>query len=401
MKFFIIFTIFLSLYANPLKTIDVVVTKNTSNFNYNIKLRELEHLKLDVLIDEAYQKTSQEYNATDIVLLVDNTASMTNLIALIKSQINNISSFIFNRYPNSQIAIATISDHVDSKNADAYKIIQTFTNNSLSIEQRIKSLKVDDINNTDYEEAYLYGLSESLMLKWRRESQKILFFIGDAWGHNPDAGKDKQLGTKDDLFLNNVLDRYNEEEIKICSYYKDEYDETKEYFKELSNSTYGFSKAIKKSENLQNDFRNILQDVTSVHYTINTPFEKEVLVTKINNHFQFQFDLNPSMLQESQTIEINFINNDNMIGHITIHLVFGKPWGIIILIALISFCLTFFIALKYIYKNIYTTTILDFAYLRHYGVLIFALVLYVSFIYIVWIVINQPNFPIIWSKLWW
>jgi len=390
-----------SLYAAQQADFAVDTSQGKTGFSYVIKPPENNRLTLDVAIDPAYLVEPDKNPGVDIVLLIDNSGSMGHIIEMIKTQIDDISSFLLANYPNVHIAISSVSDHSADKGHDAYRIVQNFTDNPAVLKVNIANLRLDNATNNDYPEAYLYGLSRSLELAWRKESQKILFFIGDAWAHDPDDGFDKRPNTSDDLSTESLLDLYKDRQIQICSYYVDERKKARNFFETLSLETNGFLKPIKNNSNVKDDFKTALQSMVGLNYSVNTPFVSHTDIHQNENHFLFDFDLNEIALDEHKLIKVLFTYNNGTIGEITIRLVPGKPWGVLILTALLLFISTSWIALRFVYKNIYTTTVVDFAYLRHYAVLLAALLFYAGLIYVAWMAIDTPNFPIIWNKLWW
>lgn len=390
-----------NLYAAQKADFAVDTSKEKTRFSYVIKAPENKRLTLDVAIDPAYLVEPDKDPGIDIVLLIDNTGSMGHIIEMIKAQIDDISSFLLANYPNVRIAISSVSEHSDDKSHDAYGLVQNFTDDPAVLKENTANLGLDTATNNDYPEAYLYGLSRSLELAWRKDSQKILFFIGDAWAHDPDAGFDKTPNTSDDLYSATILALYKDREIQICSYYVDEKTRVRTFFETLSLETNGFLKPIKNNSNVKNDFKTALQSMVGLNYSVNTPFVLYTDIRQNENHFLFDFDLNKIALDEHKLIKVLFTYNNGTIGEITMRLVTGKPWGVLILAALLLFILTFGAALRFVYKNIYTTTIVDFAYLRHYAVLFVALLFYAGLLYATWIAIDTPDFPIIWNRLWW
>jgi len=390
-----------NLYAVQQTDFAVDTSKDKTSFSYVIKPPEDNRLTLDVAIDPAYLVEPDKNPGIDIVLLIDNTGSMGHIIEMIKTQIDDISSFLLANYPNVRIAVSSVSDHSADKGHDAYRIVQNFTDDPAVLKENIADLRLDNATNNDYPEAYLYGLSRSLELAWRNDSQKILFFIGDAWAHDPDSGFDKTPNTSDDLYAESVLDMYKDKQIQICSYYVDEHRDAKKFFKTLSHETNGFLKPVKDNSDVKNDFKTALQSMVGLNYSVNTPFVIHTDIHQNENHFLFDFDLNDIALKEHKLIKVLFTYNNGSIGETTIRLVPGRPWGVLISVTLLLLLLTSWIALRFVYKNIYTTTIVDFAYLRHYAVLLVALLFYACLIYIAWMAIDTPDFPIIWNRLWW
>lgn len=389
------------LFASDNSEIKIETSKDKTVFNYVIKPPKDNLLSLDISIDPIYLKEPDKGIGVDVLLLIDNTGSMGDIIDMIKTQIDDITSFLLVKYPNVHIAIASISDHSNHVNHDAYSMIQNFTNDSVLIKNNIAKLDINDIDNRDYPEAYLYGLSRSLDLSWRDDSQKIVFFIGDASGHEPDKGMDKKLNTSDDLYMDAVLDSYKDKKIQICSYYVDKNKKAKKYFKKLSKETKGFVKSVQRNSDVKNDFLSVLKSIVGLNYTLNPPFNMSTNISQNENHFLYDIDLNGVDLKKNKLIKVMYTYNNESIGDITVRLVTGKPWGVFILLAIFLFVLASYLSLRFIYKSIYTTTIVDYEYLKHYLVLIFAFTCYVGIMYGVWIAIDIPNFPIIWNKLWW
>jgi len=393
----------LAIHLHAVETADFAVdaTRGETAFSYTLKPPKNGSLTLDVALDPRYLIEPEKEPAIDIVLLIDNTGSMGHIIEMIKTQIDDISSFLMTSYPNVRIAVASVSDHAPRKGHDAYRVIQTFTDDPAVIRTNIAALALDDAPNNDYPEAYLYGLSRSLELEWRNDAQKILFFIGDAWAHDPDYGGDKTANTPDDLRTEPLLARYKAKQIQICSYYVDERKEAKRFFATISRETSGFLKPIERDNNVKNDFQTALKRMVGLHYGVNAPFDAHTAIRQEGNRFVFDFDLNAALSSGHRLITVLFTYNNGTIGEIAIRLVPGRPWGVLILAALLALVLTAWIALMLVYKNIYTTTVVDFAYLRHYAVLLAAFLVYAGVVYGLWSAIDTPGFPIIWHGFWW
>jgi hypothetical protein len=404
MHFFKVITLLLLatlLCAGDTADFEADTSKGKTTFVYVVKPPKSNTLSLDVIINPAYLEEPDKEPAIDILLLIDNTGSMGHIINMIKGQIDEISSFLLASYPNVHIAVASIAEHSPQKTHDAYRVIQAFTNDPVLLKKNIASLRIDPQTNNDIEEPYLYGLSRSLELEWRDESQKIVFFIGDSWAREPDEGFDKTLNTQDDLYTDLVLADYQERQIQICSYYSNQYRNTKKFFTTLSRKTNGFLQQIEANSDVKNDFQSVLKSMVGLNYGVNAPFDAHTTITQNANRFRFDFNFEGIALSEHNLINVQFIYNNSPIGNISIQLVPGKPWGVLILAGLLLFIISALVALVFIYRNIYTTTIIDYAYLRHYAVLLVALIAYVGILFFIWSLIDSPNFPIIWHGFWW
>ena len=398
MYFKIIFVLLLvtKLYADDRVDIKAEISQNLSEWSYSVRPPESGTLRLDISLEDAYKKKIDESNSVDIVLLIDNTSSMGDVIDMIKTQMDDISAFLLRNYPNVKIAISSISDHSEE---DVYQLIQDFTGDTGLLKANISTLAL--VNGGDAAEAYLYGLNRVLELSWRETSQKVVFIIGDAYGHSPDNGKDGKPDTADDIHEETLLGAYKEKKIKICSYFNADSNASTKYFANLSDVTDGFSKPIELKSNVRKDFEEMLNAIVGVHYLINEPFHSHAAVKEVDDHYLFDFDLKLLDLTANHLIKVDLTNNRARIGSVSVEFVTGKPWGMLILLGIPLLCFLVYTALKHIYKRTKTTTIVDLAYLKHYAVLVFALVLYAAILFVVWICINQSGMPIIWEKFWW
>ncbi len=389
------------LFAGTIADFEADSTKGKSDFTYIIKPPKNNTLSLDVIIDPIYLKEPDKEPAIDILLLIDNTGSMGNIINMIKTQIDDISSFLLQSYPNVRIGVASIAEHSSQKEHDAYRIIQNFTADSALLKKNIATLHIDDQQNSDIEEPYLYGLSRSLELEWREEGQKILFFIGDAWAREPDEGLDKTGNTQDDLYTKLLLDEYRNKQIQICSYYVDEKRKAKTFFSTLSEETNGFLQPIKNNSDVKNDFKAIVTNMVGLNYDVNAPFNTHVNIIQNANRFRFNFDLNSIDLATHNHITVHYTYNNSTIAKVNIRVVPGKPWGVLIVTALLLLLIFALGALRFIYRNIYMTTVMDYAFLRHYAIALIALLGYGGVVYFIWGLMDSPDFPILWRGFWW
>jgi len=116
------------------------------------------------------------------------------------------------RWGTERFAVAGFSDYVDF----AYKLYQPLTGDVEAVQTAINGLGL--AHGGDAPEAYGRMMFESYSdpsVGWNDGAQRYLIIFGDSYPHDPDAGRDGELGTPDDIALDEVLSTLTAQEITL------------------------------------------------------------------------------------------------------------------------------------------------------------------------------------------
>jgi hypothetical protein len=149
---------------------------------------------------------------TDVMFAFDQSGSMAGMIDGAKADAHKLMKSISARLGNESFGVAGFSDYVDFP----YRLYQPLTNKISEVQEAINSLTLADGGDTP--EAYTRMMYESYMdssIGWREESKRYLIIFGDSFPHDPDAGRDGQINTDDDLALDEVLSQMESKNITL------------------------------------------------------------------------------------------------------------------------------------------------------------------------------------------
>lgn len=158
----------------------------------------------------------------DVLLLLDKTGSMGNVIDKIKSSSNEIMLDVRSVYANSNFGVATLADYLPQR--EPWKLYQDLTNDVAKVSEALSSITL--FGGGDLAEAYLRALYEARFLSWRPDARKYIILFGDAPAHDPsfygksfgtDPGRDNKVGTSDDLFMKDIVNQLATDKIKIIT----------------------------------------------------------------------------------------------------------------------------------------------------------------------------------------
>lgn len=121
----------------------------------------------------------------DVVLLVDVTASMTDAIENIKTNLRTVISTVDSEQPDAQFAVVSFGDLRDP---NGFQVNQALTDNPTAVQDAVDSLTAaygDDVAE-DWINA-LYVISTGA-ITFREESSRIIVLVSDANSHDPSGG---------------------------------------------------------------------------------------------------------------------------------------------------------------------------------------------------------------------
>ncbi len=137
-------------------------------------------------VDKTVTVTREVTNPVDVFFLGDTTGSMYGAITSVQS---GISSIIGSVAPLSSNTFYGAGEYKDVGDVFVYRLDQALTSSAPAVQTAVNSWYAD--GGGDYQEAELYALgtvATSPATGWRPDSQRFLFWIGDASGHDPSLG---------------------------------------------------------------------------------------------------------------------------------------------------------------------------------------------------------------------
>lgn len=135
-------------------------------------------------LDKTVTITTGVTGPVDIMFMSDTTGSMGGAIGSVISGVSGIVTATASLSPNTEYAVSAYRDWGD---AYVYQLNQNLTNNTASVQAAVNTWSAG--GGGDYPEADLYALDQAATTtSWRPLSNRMLFWIGDAPGHDPSGG---------------------------------------------------------------------------------------------------------------------------------------------------------------------------------------------------------------------
>ena len=135
--------------------------------------------------------TMQATSPVDIMFLADTTGSMGGEVANIKANVSTIVTTVAGLSSNTQFGAGEYKDVGDSF---AYRTNQDLTSDTTAFGAGVDEWVASGGGDTP--EANLYGLEQVAdTIGWRADSERLLFWFGDAPGHDPSSGATEASAT--------------------------------------------------------------------------------------------------------------------------------------------------------------------------------------------------------------
>lgn len=367
-------------------------TKLSNSAQTTFKAYPGDNLSLQLQFDIESLKSKRDN--IDVLFLIDNTGSMSDLIQAVKNNISPIYQNVSSQFKSTRIAIATISDHNCDKD---WELISDFSSDTSTLEENIQSIGLSKGKNGDWPEDYLYGLHKAKQLKWRNEATKLIVLIGDATYHDPDKGEDKESGTDDDLTTSDVLDELKSDKIIVSTIYCDE--NAKDSMVSIADYTGGISYFYTSNrDSMVNKIDVLIQNMIKPRLLV----DKEYTAWQTNNHYPFVSFLIPQdTSRDNRYTSVNIAYLGEIVGSLKMNIILGKPWGLWI-ISSVFFLLLFAFLILYLYSIYMLISLMDTtAKIIHTIIMSTTLLIYFFLIYKIWELMNERWFPLIWSGFWW
>jgi hypothetical protein len=150
--------------------------------------------------------------ATDVLFAFDQSGSMAGMMDGARADAHRLMTTLAARLGSEHFGVAGFSDYIDFP----YRLYQPITGDLDAVQTAINGLELAD--GGDIPEAYARMMFESYSdpaIGWRPDARRYLVIFGDSYPHDPDAGRDGNLETLDDLILNEVLDKLALEQITL------------------------------------------------------------------------------------------------------------------------------------------------------------------------------------------
>jgi len=416
MKAFFLFVCFLciGLFANA-EHADIKITKIGQVFSVTQRAFIGDQYSRTVTIDPVLIEQFKHSKPVDVVIVIDNTASMGDAIDNVKNNISNLLRDVKKSFPDVRMAVATIADHdsyINDNNRainDAYEVQTSFTTDEQKLSQKVESMKIvgmangrlyDDIT----EEAYLYGLHQSANMDWRNDATKILIFIGDSNPHEVDAGGDKKRGTQDDLNYQQVIDEIKNHDIHIYSIFLDtnhdkrkNYELGKQFFSDIAQESNGEMFEMNRDNEIVSRIERTLSNFAIPHFQVTNGY-----ATWMSKNQLPYFMITVPKNAESSThhIKVDVKSSAITLGTFDFILIMTKPWGLLIISAILLSILPL-ATLVLVHKKIHTGIMLGNDAVKQFLWMMLSVLIYIIILYALWVVMNMRFFPVIWEGFWW
>jgi hypothetical protein len=410
--FVYLFLICTALSANVEHT-DINITKIGQIFSVTERAYIGDQYSRTVTIDPML--IDKHSKPVDVVIVIDNTASMGDAIDNVKNNISDLLRDVKKSFPDVRMAVATIADHdsyTDGKDTlinDAFEVQTPFTTDEKKLSQKVESMKIVGMANGKLyddviEEAYLYGLHQSANMDWRNDATKILIFIGDSNPHEVDAGGDKKRGTQDDLKYQQVIDEIKNHDIHIYSIFLDNnHDRAKNYklgeqfFSDIARESNGEMFEMSRDNAIVSRIETTLSNFTTPHFQVTHGYE-----TWMNKNQLPSFTITVPKNAESSThhIKVDVKSSSVILATLDFTLIMTKPWGLLIIFAILLSTLPL-AAIVLVHNKIHTGIMLGNDAVKQFLWMMLSVLIYIVMLYKLWMIMNMRFFPVIWEGFWW
>lgn len=206
----------------------------------------------------------------DVALVIDVTSSMEDEIDEVTANARQMVADIRTLVPDTAFALATMSDYsrVKGETIEEYsgasdypwQADQNFTKNETLIQTALKQIEL--LGGGDNAESYLRALSETQFLAWRKDSRRVVILFGDAPPHDPDPGRDANLGTADDLTQVEVINQLTTAHITILTVYSDLASRT--FYEAIAEDTQGQAFALEHAGQIPQAVQQLIEKTVSL-----------------------------------------------------------------------------------------------------------------------------------------
>lgn len=208
----------------------------------------------------------------DVALIIDATGSLKPALDDVRANAESMIANIRRSVADTHFAVATFSDYPqvlgptgDVKFGEAgdypWRVERDFSSDVGAIRRALDGIRA--LGGGDQPEAYLRALDESTTLNWRPQSRRIAVLFGDNQPHEPDPGRDKTVGTADDIWRTALTDKLRRLGISVLAIYTR--DLAVDFYEEVAAATGGKGFSLSASDRASLVIERLIeQDLQSV-----------------------------------------------------------------------------------------------------------------------------------------
>lgn len=225
-------------------------------------------------LDVRLTQSAAAYGPVDLAFLFDATGSMQNVIRTVAAEALSLMQAVREANPETAFAVSSFADY--GSGDPVWELHQDIT-----IDLELTRAALDRIrlrHGEDWPEAYSRALFETRSLQWRPGARRYVVLFGDAPAHDPsfygtdfgiDPGRDRLVGTADDLQFEKVARQLAGDRITVISIYdrgdpaepKPLAEETLKGFHFLAAVTGGLMKTLGNASEVADAIRNALVEL--------------------------------------------------------------------------------------------------------------------------------------------
>jgi hypothetical protein len=199
----------------------------------------------------------------DVALVIDVTGSMNDEIDEVTQSVEDIADDIRTLVPDTEFALATLSDYPDYGGGDEddypWRVDQWFTQDVRRLRNALQSIELQ--YGGDNPESYLRALYEAQSLDWREGARRVVILFGDSAPHNPDPGRDKEIGTSDDLTQDHIIGELNEDQITVLSVYSSS--DTGDFYSTIAEETKGNAYRLNRTAEIPSEVQRLVEETVA------------------------------------------------------------------------------------------------------------------------------------------
>lgn len=360
--------------------------------------------ELTLAVNESLVQSSR--SPLDVLLLLDNTASMDSIIENVKNRAALLVRDVQTEHPGSRFSVATVADYDDPDGkGKPWMMMQPLTESPEQIAQAVERIVIVGTNTKA--EAYVRGLYEAQFIGWRDTAHKFIVFFGDSVAHDPDPGRDELLGSGDDLSLRTVLTTLRRQDIRVFPIF-DEHQSADiavaDAFGHIAQSTSGFAYSLDGADQATGRLVEAVSSAASLKPEVRDPYKPWVRIDKEHRQGEnllFPLAISPPTDAGSRNHDllITIGNGKNRVGEVRLLLILGRPWGLLLIVGglLLPVLLA---ALVYVHRRSNTGLLLGNAIAKQTALLVMTLVGYSTIVWGAWQLLLRPWMPVIWRGFW-
>jgi hypothetical protein len=205
----------------------------------------------------------------DVVLVSDVTSSMSGVIREVQRGMDRIAADVREVVPDTAFGVATFADYplvkllADVPGADyPWRLEQGLTKDQMLLQGALDRITL--VYGGDTEESYLRALFETQFLTWRPDARRLVILFGDSTPHEPDAGRDGDYGTADDLRQAEVIAQLKANNITVIGIYSEP--SVRGFYDAVASNTGGVSFGLDRVDQVREAIREtVTTTVTRIH----------------------------------------------------------------------------------------------------------------------------------------